>query len=33
VDKVGKLTAKKKGKYTVTVKVGAKKYKVKVQVK
>jgi hypothetical protein len=33
VDKAGKLTAKKKGKYTITVTVGSKKQKIKVQVK
>jgi uncharacterized protein YjdB len=33
VNKAGKVTAKKKGKYTVTVKVGKKSTKVKIQVK
>jgi uncharacterized repeat protein (TIGR02543 family) len=33
VDKAGKLTAKKKGKYTITVTVGSKKVKVKVTIK
>jgi hypothetical protein len=33
VNKVGKITAKKKGNYTVTVSAGGKKYKVKIAVK
>jgi uncharacterized repeat protein (TIGR02543 family) len=33
VDKAGKVTAKKKGKYTITVKVGKKKVKIKITVK
>jgi hypothetical protein len=33
VDAAGRVTAKKKGKGTVTVKAGGKKYKVKIKVK